>query len=343
MFNMLRPFLRFAQIKYRKQLKHRRTRKEFREMFKTLSIKETALDTFGGLFLMEMRAAIYSLMKRKKKGQLLKPEEAMVGEDLKQGFMEALWEDTGKITIFPQDEEFLEFLHDARMDVGGTDIDVEQIPSVFAIAWPKSFEIDGHRPPPCLVFSERFNGISRVFIELFRKQVDKYIIGEDVKKDMDASLVADILRDDEICIAIDDREGWCISEILSDDIGNWFDRAQQRVAEAPSAMNKRAYLATSMALRCIVYMQTFPEKVVKGYPDDVLGRLGKIPVADIQPMHLKSPAIHKKGTHDSPKTHMRRWHFRRYPRQPDGSRKKGSVFVHGCIVNEELDPRTVIS
>jgi len=91
--------------------------------------------------------------------------------------------------------------------------------------------------------------------------------------------------------------------------------------------------------RLLVYIQACPEAVIDGHPDSVNPRKYDPRTKLIT---IGNPSASRFGTHASPEEHYRSFHFRRYPIQPDGSRRKGVVFVTGCTVNARTDPKTVI-
>ena len=103
----------------------------------------------------------------------------------------------------------------------------------------------------------------------------------------------------------------------------------------------RQYVHLRLLLNLMVYATACPEAVYKGWPVE----FGTAPAFHkCDPTVLGSPipkGLDRGGTHASPIPHWRNPYFRQYPRRPDGTRKKGIVFVHGGMVNATLDPTTV--
>lgn len=338
MFNMYESYMKRVSGNIRRDLKRKRTKQDTRKFLSDLGLKPAAVKSMDGMFVVEQLTQAFL----RSNGRITQEE---YGHSCQSAELEMFWAENGYVSIFPQGPEFLHFLHGAKMDVKGEDIDLSLLPRSMAFAWPKEFSIDGARPLPCVVSLTRYRDKQRRLTDRFIRLAEKYMEKKAyafVRKAMwsEEKVQEDLERfDNDPCFTfmVSDADPYVdVIDIPFVNIEDAFNRCV-------GAKKEEATLAFVMVFRLLVYMQTFPEKVVKGYPDDVLGRLGHIPIPQIQPFHLEGPVVQTQGTHASPKTHMRRWHFRRYPIQPDGTRKKGSVFVHGSIVNEKVDPRTVIS
>jgi hypothetical protein len=102
---------------------------------------------------------------------------------------------------------------------------------------------------------------------------------------------------------------------------------------------KAVYRLVRSVVHLVVYMRAYPESVVDGYPESL----------DVQALRMSKKKLHGhviggqhfKGTHASPKGHWRRWHFRSYPRRPDGTKKEGLVAVRATMVNPRETPHVI--
>jgi len=345
MFNMYESYMKRVAGDIKKELKRKKTRQEARAFCSTLGLKPSAVKSMDGMFVCENLNQAYLLSR-----DLISSKE--YGMSCQSAELEMFWAENGYMSIFPQGPDFLKFLHDAKMDVRGEDIDLSSLPPSMSFAWPKEFSIDGISPIPCVISLDRYREKQRRVSDRFVRLAKRHMIPKAYARIRQAMWSEDKIQkdlekfDNEPCLTMlfSDADPYTdVIDIPFANVENAFNKCLTEDFEEVTEGVTACTFTIVMMFRLLVYMQTFPEKVVKGYPDDVLGRLGHIPIPQIQPFHLEGPAIQKQGSHASPKTHMRRWHFRRYPIQKDGTRKKGSVFVHGCIVNEDVDPRTVIA
>jgi hypothetical protein len=101
---------------------------------------------------------------------------------------------------------------------------------------------------------------------------------------------------------------------------------------------KQQYMLLRLACRLMVYATACPEAILSGWPDKYgYQDVGKGFHRKFAPARVTMPKQDRSG----PELHWRQWHFRRYP-LVNGRRKSGVVFVSGCLVGGEADPKTVI-
>ena len=89
----------------------------------------------------------------------------------------------------------------------------------------------------------------------------------------------------------------------------------------------------------LVYMQACPDMVRPGLPETLKAREAYHKAQAPKVLTLGMPKVSR--PHGSPSPHWRHWHFRSYPRRPDGTRRKGVVFVTGSWVNPPEHAETV--
>jgi hypothetical protein len=228
--------------------------------------------------------------------------------------------------------------------------DVENEPLVFphksfTVAVPRKDSIGGMRIPGFMV-----NVFTKEEKVEFGRQFGNDLYGEPMGVDVDKS------ADEGRSMFITSRERWGLSrastpivrvqslldaaddrpeaEVINEILGVYDAPGMYRLSDEENAMYFR--MIKSVVALC-VYMQSDKCVVVDGYPEDMAGESG-----------LRKPRPHTIGgqdfkyvRHGSPRAHYRRWHFRRYPKKKDGTRKTGLVAVKGSFVGPRETPHTV--
>jgi hypothetical protein len=253
---------------------------------------------------------------------------------------------------FPENSELLRMLWKARMDLLPSDIG--EFPHAFSIAWPDDFKIDGVKFPGVLVWwgteGER---------TIAHKKFGKKYLGETVAwspkeieyGEHERMLCVSYHRQAEDipgkyglvsyrCVVPESRMGACLRspEEMEEAIG---ELGALFTLKLDAEETRQQFMILKMVVHLMVYATACPGSVVPGWPDKYKERdVGKGFIKKFSPFKMKSPI----GPVDrsSPETHWRGWHFRQYPVRKDGTRQKGLVFVTGCIVNGNVEPRTVI-
>lgn len=261
------------------------------------------------------------------------------------------WQRKGGTIYFPESPFLLEMLWRSKMQV---DPDyLLEFPESFVVSWPNGTVINGLELPPILVNYASFNDRNEVFVE-FR---DKYLSsntertaspgtdkdsrnlhisylneefhgpnGESMynRSSVPKEKVVSLLTSDEALHEIGGYKGHGVEKLSPEDI-------------------KMQWTISRMLLHLLVYMQARPDSVIPGWPDKVKERdFTTKQNPEAMPTVIKSPIPRDGSGHASPEAHWRNAHFRSYPERKDGTRRKGVVFVTGCLVNAEVDPNTVV-
>lgn len=251
----------------------------------------------------------------------------------------------GRRVYVPQGKALVEMLWRSRMDIGMADL--TEFPRGFSVAWPKGCVIDGVELPGCLVW--------------FGKQSDRELVAAMMGK---WTGVPTELRPTGKHISGPEEYGFHLSFGQGSGVDRWYMRVsipEEWIAEClksaedldkklgryalpysvkltPEEWHKQ-YVTVRSVINLMVYATACPDAVLPGWPEGV----GSSPnTKGRDPSLLASPVVkgHQGGSHSSPEPHFRNPHFRRYPMR-NGSRKKGIVFVSGCVVNAGVDPKTV--
>lgn len=253
---------------------------------------------------------------------------------------------------FPESAALLEMLWGgARMDLDLADLDMDRIPPVFSVAWPKC-EIDGAQMRGCLVvimtgnqynelcsrFGRRYLGSDIARVKLVDRIPDD-ILGLHLtywqpQEKGDPMLVRCCVPDTGIKECFSSESGY---REFMESFGNLRLLGAVGLDEQETHQN---YVMSKLVLRLMVYMQACPEHVHYGLPDGHKDRDFKSPYEEITTCRVGVPAG-LVGTYASPSVHWRTWHFRSYPVRKNGTKRKGAVFVKGTVVNADVDPQTV--
>jgi hypothetical protein len=253
----------------------------------------------------------------------------------------------GRRVYIPQNKELVEMLWRSKINVELADL--SEFPRSFSVAWPQDCVIDGVELPGCLVWfgrqkdreklakmMEKWTGVPAELIGMGGYQTDPeehsfhLAFGEGSGMDrwyMRASMPEEWIAD---CLK---SEG-----DLKKKLGDYDSPLIKKLE--PEDLHKQ-YVTIRSVINLMVYAVACPEAVASGWPEGV----GSSPqTRGRKPNTLTSPIPkyeHQGGTHASPEPHFRNPHFRQYPIR-NGKRKKGIVFVSGCLVNAEIDPKTVV-
>lgn len=243
----------------------------------------------------------------------------------------------------PQDGGLIDMVWRSKMDVGLSDLG--GFPRCFSVAWPSGTVVDGVGLRGCLVWFGRHKERDEVMsmMERWMGKVEEVRVGHRVPSD-----------DYELHVSYPDGEGlskWYVRasmphEWLEDCLKSEGD-LKNRLGNYASPMSieldedevHKQYVTLRCVVNLMVYASACPEAVVEGWPGGVSPGG---PAKGKSPLFLKSPLqrVSRGGSHASPEPHFRNPHFRRYPIR-NGERRKGIVFVSGCMVNAEMEPKTV--
>lgn len=261
------------------------------------------------------------------------------------------WLESGAKTYFPESPDLLKTLWRARMDVTMEDMCLDSFPKVFSVAWP-NVEINGVRPQGCLVtvgmFSETISSLERFWkryvaptkilsmpgFDTTRPVISVMFAGDEVAAKMRPMLRAVVPAADlEMCLS----SGKDFEKVARENLM----RPRPGMMPLTEKDFQYQYTVVKLLIHLMVYMRACPEAVVDGYPDGRREKEFKSRWMDkITPTVISFPKG-LSGSHESPMAHWRDWHFRSYPKKRDGTKKAGTVFVRGTMVNARLDPATV--
>jgi len=264
--------------------------------------------------------------------------------------------------VFPESMALLEMLWRSKMSVDMSDIDWSLLPPVFSVSWPDG-QIDGEELRGCMVAVVSPNDRHREALRAIRKYADintpegaallKSVSELSMEDENDRGFyLTHVAPDEHIDEAVyrcmipeDDLKKCLTSEAGFDEVMRGYnDVDRRRLQVLGFDLNKQEgrsqYVMARLVVRLLVYMQACPDMVHEGYPTrkghqayrstfsgDVKGKLIGVPAG-------------LGGSHASPSTHWRQWHFRTYPKRKDGTKQKGIVAVKGTIVNADVDPVT---
>lgn len=246
------------------------------------------------------------------------------------------WERNGSRVFFPESAELLNMLWRAKMDVLPDDL---EFPSVFSLAWPSGFSINGVEVPPCIVYWEsprRYTSIASAFSREHGEDdsVCMWSDSETLKAHADESMFHIFLWRNE------DGGPTSGRVTLSKDGLREYLRTEGGSVGFDSQCD--VYIASRLAVALIVYLNAEKSALVPGWPSDVSRRKLKHEGIKCGEGSIIAAPKCPNGEHGSPCAHYRRWHFRRYPLKSDGTRTAGVVFVRDTMVNAEIDPSTVL-
>ena len=239
----------------------------------------------------------------------------------------------------PCSEKLVQTLWKAKMKVDVSDL--TKFPRCFSVAWPKGVVIEGSELPACMVWFGR-NKDKFEIAELMQKWIPipfEYPQGYDMEQYF---LSITFLNREGIHIRCSIPEDWihlCLdSEACLEELYKGWEEIADSLNEEEL---KQQYVLVRSVVHLMVYATACPDSIVDGWPP---GAGAKGVQKKGEPMILMAPKIDKTsgGHHESPEAHWRDWHFRSYPRRRDGAKRDGLVFVRGCMVAGDVDPKTVI-
>ncbi len=251
---------------------------------------------------------------------------------------------------FPDGPELLRTLWRAKMDCLPSD--VGQFPRSFSVAWPDDLEIEGVRLPGVLVWwgtvDEHRNGLKK-FIDRYAPGLPMELTGKMKDLPMDERVLCiSYLKDMKSLI------GTVYRTVVPEKFMSQCMRSPEEMREAIGEMSgiltfglneeeqKVAYVLSKLVVSLMVYATACPDAVLTGWPDKFhKQQAGRGWINRFSPSRFTWPkGMSRDGV--SPSAHWRRWHFRRYPVTAAGTRRQGLVFVSGCMVAADVDPKTVI-
>lgn len=253
----------------------------------------------------------------------------------------------GRQVYIPQNKELVEMLWRSKMDIGLADL--EDFPRCFTVAWPRGTVIDGVELSGCLVWFGKQSARDNVahMIEKWTGKSTKMVsTGSHKQKPDEYSFHLAFGQGSGVerwYARVSIPEEW-ISECLvsADDLDEKLGTYDSPFVKRLSSEElHKQYVLIRSVVNLMVYSTACPDAVMTGWPDGVgssPGTRGRKPNTLISP--IPKEYENKGGTHASPEPHFRNPHFRRYPIR-NGLRKKGIVFVSGCLVNAELEPMTI--
>jgi hypothetical protein len=257
--------------------------------------------------------------------------------------------DDGCRMYFPESPALLEMLYRAKMDVTFDDIDWTKFPRAFSVSWPKC-EIDGVSPQGCLVwwgrkddrtrlmgkFGRRYMGGPAIPVGGWRPDPDEILMhitwGAETDKGPTSYRVSIPQRFVKACLKS--------CETMDLLLGTYGGKEIQGVVEMNDEEKHIQFTLSKLVIHLMVYMQACPEIVHSGYPTPKGDRNYRSCFSGAVSGNVIGAPAGLGGTHASPSTHWRQWHFRSYPRRKDGTKRSGIVAVRGTIVNAEVDPVT---
>jgi hypothetical protein len=254
----------------------------------------------------------------------------------------------GRRVYIPQNKALVEMLWRSKMDVELADLD--SFPRCFSVAWPQHTVIDGVELPGCLVWFGRQREREELakLMEKWIGMPTKLVSGGGYQTPPDEYGFHLVFGEgsgvDRWYMRVSIPQSWlseCLRSVenLQDKLG---DYKSPYVNTLTPEERHRQFVLTKSVINLMVYATACPEAISSGWPEGVgssPNTRGRMPTTLASP--LPKNFEHQGGTHASPEPHFRNPHFRRYPLR-NGKRKKGIVFVSGCLVNAEIDPKTVI-
>jgi hypothetical protein len=271
--------------------------------------------------------------------ELLSKECVGRDADLSIFFNEEEYGASGRRVYFPKSPALLEMLWHSKMNVNANDL--KGLPRCFSVAWPKGTAFNGVELEPCLVWLST----KQEKQDFFKEAAKKYVSPESIISTFE--MAPDLMTITIFTSGINDRRSLnTISALeMSRFLNEGFSSESVKVIEPPDhdgdiEVTKRVqYATTKLVLRLLAYIVACPDAVVDGWPNCPVN--GKPLAKGFTPSILSLPK-EMDSTHDSPKMHWRNCHLRSYPRQPNGKRKPGIVFVKGHVVSGHMDPKTVL-
>jgi len=249
------------------------------------------------------------------------------------------WEDRGRPIIYVNDKYLIEMMYKSKLEIVPESLHVP-FGGLVSFAFPKGTKIDGVEIDGCLFGEMDLEDYRQKCLDELKPyygnnvhfENQDYIKGYRGKsvylvcmakhsyvEGMPAQLRIWFKKEDSVNIV---NEGWVENNLVNEELIKDYEFKKQRV------MFRLCYAL------CI-YMSTFPDVIKDGFPEDY----SQEKEYRIKCPNPKTLIIHGTlGTHASPHTHFRRWHFRslvneKYKRNPDGSIR--TVFVKASIVNPE--------
>lgn len=254
--------------------------------------------------------------------------------------------------FFPESQAMLEMLWRAKMNLELEDLDLSKIPMTFSIAWPRC-EIDGSKLHGCMVSIMTAEQHRELLNRFARKYLDGELLLREASAYADSALRFFVTHFDERTVHHGQPLYRCcipgpfVSKVLKDEgqfndfmDGHHLAAGSRYVVDLEPHEQHQQYVMSKLIVGLLVYMQACPEHVHDGFPDGRKEREFTGPHNHVTGKTLGAPSG-LGGTHASPSTHWRSWHFRSYPKRRDGSKRKGVVKVKGTIVNAEINPHTV--
>lgn len=263
---------------------------------------------------------------------------------------ETVWMATGARMYFPESADMMEMLWRARMNVGLEDLDLPSFPKAFAVAWPQC-EVEGVKLRGCLVWCGTVDERMRHMLGFFGKYApNEKVFYTNTRPGSDLMMNVTYWGEKNEpgkgmlvyqCTVPGDLLKSCLNSDVdfAEKLGAY--EAAEFIAALTPDESRQQYVLVKMLIHLMVYVRACPGTIRDGYPDGRKAREFTLNWMGFGAQVVGAPAAVAHGTHDSPMAHWRNWHFRTYPKQKDGEKRVGVVFIRGTMVNADIEPRTV--
>jgi len=261
------------------------------------------------------------------------------------------WEKRGSSILFPESTDLCEMLWRAKMNIKQDSL--EEFPESFVVSWPRNTVVNGYTLPPIMVTWCSFNDRNDIFSQFKNKYLNPLTgrssqdgYSRDMKiLHMTYSLPHDGPEGGNMYFRSSVPHAR-VTEVLESnkvmyDIGVYSDNGMTSDDLKGDEVDLQ-WTLERLVLHLLVYMQACPDAVKPGWPDNVKERhFRKKNSPTPKPTKIGGPKM-PKGTHAGPIPHWRDAHARSYPIRKDGTRKKGVIWVCGCVVAAKVDPTTIV-
>lgn len=264
------------------------------------------------------------------------------------------WQSAGCPMYFPESLELVDMLWRSKMNVRIEDLELDKMPRAFSIAWPNHL-VDGVQPMGCMIWWGDGQNWKEALIRMEREYC-RGMFG-DIRgiapPDLRLGLHMSFCKEDAEAQRFGVKHSYYRASVPNDlfvsGLASCGDFEQTfKKYNSPSLVGVLPltpeevhiqYVTFKLAIRMLVYMRACPQHIREGYPGGKNHKAFEGRWDEFKPNVIGMPV--KAGTHESPVTHLRTWHFRSYPIKHDGTRRNGVVFVNATVVNAEVDPVTV--
>ena len=269
---------------------------------------------------------------------------------------ELVWQDAGCPMYFPESPELVDMLWRSKMNVRIEDLELDKMPRAFSIAWPNHL-VDGVQPMGCMIWWGDGTHWKDAFFRMEREYCRGLFDGVRgmASPDLRLGLHMSFCKEDVEAQRYGVKHSYYRASVPNDlfvsglascgDFEQTFKRYNSPnltgvLSLTPEEIHIQ-YVTFKLAIRMLVYMRACPQYIRKGYPGGKNHKAFESRWDEFDPNVIGMPARMWTGTHESPMTHLRTWHFRSYPIRQNGTRRNGVVFVNATVVNAAIDPVTI--